>query len=339
MAEFVTQILERRPENVHRARFDEREDGSNMVRAAATRVEHEITVRSAAEPVFRLLADIGNWPMMFRPFVHLEHLGDTGGGERIGMWTTFGDSVEHWVVERAVDDATLRIDFRPEVVDPPLESMERSWRVEPVSTDECVLRLVHHFRVMSDDSNAVLESIDSVANSELAAVKAAAELSTDLLVVVDDVVQVQASVAEVYEFLYSAQKWPDRLAHVVAADVRHEGDGTQLLEISTLESSGKTLHTKTARVGFPDRLIAYKQLVLPPVGASHHVNWLITETSSGSEVSSRQVVVIDEAGARAMLGNDVDLAAVRAFVTRELSGKVRLILENINEYSESDRQE
>ncbi len=303
-------------------------------------VEHATEVRATAESVYRLLADIGNWPRMFRPFVHLESLGTEGGFERIGMWTTSGDEVVHWVARRRLDERGLRVEFRPEVAHPPLESMRRSWVVEPSSGEECLVRLVHEYRVAGDDpagADTVRRMIDEVAEGELAALRTAAEqeaASPDLRLVLDDAVRIAGSAAEVYEFLYSAQHWPERLPHVARAEVREGATDTHLLEMDTHESQGGVFTTRTARVGRPNREIAYKQLLLPPLGSSHHVRWRIEETGAGVTVRSRQVVVINLPGVERLLGSGADLAQARSFVRRELDSKVRLVLDGAKAHVE-----
>ncbi|MFJ6750222.1 aromatase/cyclase [Streptomyces sp. NPDC091266] len=140
---------------------------------------HEVTVAAPPDLVYRLLADLANWPWIFRPFVHAERLGADGPFDRVGMWTTTGDQVEHWVALRRLDEARLRVDFRPEEPAAPPAMMERSWIVEPRSGGSSTVRLLHRYSVLGGDPSA-LEStarvIDTIADAETQAVKRAAEL-------------------------------------------------------------------------------------------------------------------------------------------------------------------
>lgn len=306
----------------------------------AEHVEHATEVGASAQAVYRLLADLGNWPRIFGPFVHLEVLSTDGATERIGMWTTDGDRVEHWVALRRLDEEGLRIDFRPETVPPGLESMERSWVVEPVSRQTCVARLVHTYRVKADQDGpaAVARTVEEISRAELTAVKAAAELdntSPELLLVLEDRVDIAGPAHDVYAFLYAAEHWSERLPHVARVEVRQDSSGLQLLEVDTRESRGGVFTTRTARVGFPDRALVYKQLALPPLGSSHHVSWRITETATGAAVHSEQVVVVRPAGVTELFGAGSDPEEATSFIRRELHAKVRLVLDGAKEYVEA----
>ncbi|UUU30230.1 SRPBCC family protein [Streptomyces sp. CA-210063] len=296
---------------------------------AETRV-HEVKVDAAADDVYRLLVDLGNWPWVFKSFVHAEVIGVQGEFERCGMWTTSGDRVERWVALRRTDAKALRIDFRPEEPAPPLTSMQRAWVVEPVSDKECLVRLEHSYQVAGHDAEALAATgavIDTIAGAETEAVKVAAELDADLRVVVVDRVTVDGGHAAVYGVLHDITAWPELLPHVVRVDALQDEDGLQLVEVDTVEADGGLLAMRTARVGLPDHLVAYKQLVLPPVGSSHSVRWRIESTEDAVTVTSEQTVVLTPGGR--------DLTEVTAFVRRELSAKVRLVLDRAKEVVEA----
>lgn len=304
---------------------------------------HEVAVGVPAEKVYALLADLGNWPRIFRPFVHLEVLGSAGGFQRVGMWSVAGDRVEHWSALRRLDDAALRIDFRPERMAPPLTRMERSWTVEPNTADSCAVRLTHTYEVADGDRDAaesVRAAVDTVAQSETAAVKKAAEneaRSPGLLLVVTDRVDIAASAEAVHDALYSVERWTGFLPHVVRVDVGQDIGGLQMVEMDTRERDGSLLTLRTARVGLPPLAICYKQLLLPPIGSSHHVRWTVTPSAAGTGVSvtSEQVVVIDESGIPDFPGEGREVDKARQFAQRELSAKVRLILDGVKAHLEA----
>lgn len=292
---------------------------------------HEVVVRASAPAVYRLLAELSSWPLMFQPFVHLEPLGADGDFARVGMWTTADGAVKHWVVLRRLDQDRLTVRFRPEVVPPPLASMERAWIVEPLSDAKCVARTTHDYQVATDDP-ATLETVraqlDGIAETELAAVRAMAELETsspELRLALHAGVDIDGPPAAVYDFLFDAGRWPDRMPHVARADLLHDGRharNAQLLEMETREAGGGLLTTRTARVGFPPRLIAYKHLLLPPVGKAHCVRLRIEDAPHGATVTCVQDVVLTEPGAR-------------DFACRELGSKMRLLLDHAKRHVES----
>ncbi len=311
---------------------------------------HEAQVRSPAGEVYRLLADLGSWPWIFAPFVHLERLGAEGaagaGGdpERIGMWSVSGDTVERWVVRRRLDEAGLRIDLSPETPHPPVTAMRRSWTVAAESERVCSIRLEHECRVSGAEpgaAEAVADTVEELGRREVAAVCRAAEtasLEPELLVTVDDAVVIAAPPAAVYQALHRADAWPSFMPHVARAEVRASAPGSHLLELETIEPHGGRLVTRAARVGLAPGTIAYKQLLLPPLGASHHVRWAITGRPGGSTVTSRQRVVLRRSGIAAVLGDRAGVPGARSFVRAELGGKVRLILQAVREHLEQPRE-
>lgn len=314
-----------------------------QVQDASRTTIHEVAVGVPAKRVYALLADLGNWPRIFRPFVHLEVLGSAGDFQRVGMWSVTGDRVEHWSALRRPDEAALRIDFRPEEVAPPLTRMERSWTVEPRGSGACVVRLAHTYAVADDDPAAaasVRAAVDTVAQAETAAVKAAAEIeagASDLLLTVTDRVDIDAPVEAVHDALYAVERWPEFLPHVVRVDVRQDSAGMQMVEMDTREGDGSLLTLRTARVGRPPLTICFKQLALPPIGSSHHVRWTLTPSGAGRGVSvtSEQVVVIDESGIPQLPGEGRPVDKARQFAQRELSAKARLILDGVKGRLES----
>lgn len=313
----------------------------------AERTAHEVRVRASADDVHRMLADEDAWPRVFASFVHLENLGRDGEWDRMGMWALSGEEVEHWVALRRVDDAARRVEFRPEHLPPSLASMLRSWVTEPAADGGCTVRLEHAFLVDGDRAAAdeVRSRVEGIARAETEAVREAAELLAacpEALVTVEDSVTVAASAEQVYEALYDGGSWPSYMDHVARTDVTGTGGSggphTHVLEMETIERHGGRFTTRAARAGLPHRGIAYKQLLLPPLGASHHVRWSIEEGAGGTSVVSRQTVVIKESGVAAVLGPDTPLAAVRDFVRTELSSKVRLIFDAVRNRLEKDVQ-
>jgi aromatase len=305
-----------------------------MGRSFAAKAEHEVVVHAPAAAVYRLLAEPENWPLMFQPFVHLEPLGTDGSLERVGMWTTSAGAVNHWVVLRRLEPDRLSLTFRPEVVPSPLEAMERGWTVEPLSDAKCVARTIHDYRVATDDPatcETVRDQIGGIADGELAAVREMAELdasSPGLRLVVRDAVEIDGPPAAVYDFLYDAARWPAAMPHVARAELLYDARNAQVVEMDTEEAGGGRLTTRTARVGFPHRLIAYKHLLLPPIGKSHRVRLRIEETSRGTMVTCVQDVVLSETGVAKLLGEGARLETARDFARRELSSKMRLLLDH-----------
>ena len=61
-------------------------------------VEHDITVSAAATDVYRLIAEIENWPRIFPPTVYADYAERSGREERIRIWATANGDVKNWTV-------------------------------------------------------------------------------------------------------------------------------------------------------------------------------------------------------------------------------------------------
>jgi aromatase len=51
-------------------------------------VEHEITAEAPAATVYRLIAEVENWPRIFPPTIYVDHLERGADEERIRIWAT-----------------------------------------------------------------------------------------------------------------------------------------------------------------------------------------------------------------------------------------------------------
>ena len=48
-------------------------------------VEHEVTISAPAAEVYRLIADVANWPRIFPPTIYVDHLERSADQELIGI--------------------------------------------------------------------------------------------------------------------------------------------------------------------------------------------------------------------------------------------------------------
>ncbi|MFD8959971.1 aromatase/cyclase, partial [Streptomyces anulatus] len=102
-----------------------------MPAPGAHEVEHDITVSAPAAAVYRLIAEVENWPRIFPPTIHVDRVEHDGARERIRIWATANGEAKHWTSRRTLDPEGLRIDFRQEVSTPPVAAMGGAWVVEP----------------------------------------------------------------------------------------------------------------------------------------------------------------------------------------------------------------
>lgn len=312
-----------------------------MSQTAPREVEHQITVNAPARAAYALIADVENWPRLFPPSVHVQRLDVTGSEERIRIWATANGEIKSWNSRRVLDPESMRISFRQEVSSPPVASMGGTWIVEEISANESRVRLLHDFRAVDDDPESLAwieEAVDRNSRSELAALKANVELATgsaDLVMTFEDTVAIKGSAADVYDFLNEAQLWSERLPHVARASLVEESPGVQLLEMDTQTKDGSTHTTKSVRVCFPHRLIAYKQIGLPALMRAHLGQWRLHETPDEVRVTSEHTVVINEENIAAVLGADADVARASSFVRTALSTNSLATLGHAKAYAES----
>jgi aromatase len=312
-----------------------------MSQTALREVEHQITVKAPARAAYELIADVGNWPRLFPPSVYVEKLDVTASEERIRIWATANGEIKSWVSRRVLDPADMRVGFRQEVSSAPVASMGGTWVVEPMTADQSRVRLLHDFRAVDDDPESLAwieRAVDRNSRSELAALKANVELATgasDRVMTFADTVAIKGSAADAYDFLNQAQLWSKRLPHVARCSLAEESPGVQLLEMDTRTKDGSSHTTKSVRVCFPHRLIAYKQIGLPALMTAHLGQWRIEETADDVRVTSEHTVVINEENISSVLGSGAGVAEAASFVRAALSTNSLATLGHAKAYAES----
>lgn len=314
-----------------------------MSRPVTREVEHAIEVVAPADAVYQLIADVGSWPQVFPPTVHVEHREQGDGEERIQIWATANDEAKTWTSRRVLDPAARRIGFRQEVSQPPVGAMGGAWVVEPITDGACRVRLLHDYRAVDDDPGKLAwidQAVDRNSHSELAALKANAELAanrSDLLLSFDDSVRIEGAAKDAYDFVDQAQLWKERLPHVARVSLTEDSPGLQILEMDTMTKDGSVHTTRSVRVCFPDTKIVYKQTVLPALMTLHTGHWLFEDDGDGVTATSHHTVAINEANIAKVLGDDADLEAARTFVHNALSGNSLATLGHARTYAESRR--
>ncbi|RSS34260.1 cyclase, partial [Streptomyces sp. WAC07061] len=232
-------------------------------------VEHEITVSAPASAVYRLIAEVGNWPRIFPPTIYVDHVPEGPGEERIRIWATANGEAKSWTSRRSLDPVGLRITFRQEVPAPPVASMGGAWVIEELGEGLSRVRLLHDYRAVGDDAGSLAwidEAVDRNSRSELAALKTnveAAHAAESLTFSFEDTVQIAGSAKDVFDFVNEAGLWQERLPHVASVRLSEETPGLQELEMDTRAKDGSVHTTKSYRVTFPHHKIAYKQTTLP----------------------------------------------------------------------------
>ncbi|MEU9158224.1 aromatase/cyclase [Streptomyces sp. NPDC048417] len=306
-------------------------------------VEHEITVSAPAAEVYRLIADVANWPRIFPPTIYVDHLERSGNEELIGIWATANGDAKNWTSRRVLDPDGLRITFRQTVSTPPVASMGGGWIIEPLGAGTARIRLLHDYTAVDDDPAGLAwidEAVDRNSRSELAALKTNVELATaseELTFSFEDTVEVDGSAKDLYDFVNEADRWSERLPHVATVRLTEDTPGLQTLEMDTRAKDGSTHTTKSYRVCLDGRKIAYKQTTLPALMNLHTGYWTFRETDAGTFASSQHTVVLRPENIEKILGPDAGVAEARSYVQGALSTNSRATLNHAKAYAEARR--
>ncbi|MFD4603672.1 aromatase/cyclase [Streptomyces sp. NPDC058464] len=306
-------------------------------------VEHEVTISAPAAEVYRLIADVANWPRIFPPTIYVDHLERSGDEELIGIWATANGEAKNWTSRRVLDPEGLRITFRQTVSTPPVATMGGTWIIEPAGAGTSRVRLLHDYTAVDDDPAGLAwidEAVDRNSRSELAALKANVELATaseELTFSFEDTVQVDGSAKDLYDFVNEADRWSERLPHVATVRLTEDTPGLQTLEMDTRAKDGSTHTTKSYRVCLEGRKIAYKQTTLPALMNLHTGYWTFRETDEGTFASSQHTVVLRPENIERILGPEAGVAEARAYVQGALSTNSRATLNHAKAYAEARR--
>ncbi|MFI5676952.1 aromatase/cyclase [Streptomyces cellulosae] len=312
-----------------------------MPNAGPREVEHEITVSAPAASVYQLIAEVENWPRIFPPTIHVDHVEKNDRSERIRIWATANGEAKNWTSRRTLDPERLRIGFRQEVSAPPVASMGGTWVIEPLCDSVSRVRLLHDYRAVDDDPQSLRwidEAVDRNSRSELAALKTNVELAhaaEDLTFSFEDTVHIAGSAKDVYDFVNDAHLWSERLPHVAHVRLDEDTPGLQTLEMDTRAKDGSVHTTKSYRVTFPHRKIAYKQVTLPALMTLHTGYWTFVENGTSVAASSQHTVTINTENIARILGADATVADAREYVQAALSTNSRATLGHAKDYAEA----
>ncbi|MFJ8043436.1 aromatase/cyclase [Kitasatospora sp. NPDC096147] len=294
-----------------------------MADANVVRTEHVVEVAADPKAVYELIARAEDWPHLFPPTVHVERLEGDDRTERLRIWAFANGEVRSWTSRRTLDPTGLRVTFRQEVSSAPVASMGGDWIIEPAPGGSRVV-LLHDFTVVDDAPEArawVERAVDTNSTSELAALKAGAEqlaAEPGVLISFADHVEIAGPGPEVYDFLWRADLWEQRLPHVERLVLGEPGEDLQTVEMDTRAADGSVHTTTSVRVGFgPDRLV-YKQTQVPPLMAAHTGRWTVEPAGDGVRATSHHTVVLRPERITELLGPEATLETARELVRNAL---------------------
>jgi hypothetical protein len=303
---------------------------------------HEIDIAAPADIVYRIIADATSWPQYFRPTVHVERSEVDATTERLRIWATANDAVKAWTSRRHLDATGRRVRFEQEVSTPPVAFMGGEWIVDPGPGGSTRLVLTHEFAAVDDDP-AGIEWITRATNrnseTELANIKTLAEGWDRLARLVfsfEGSVVVHGPLEAVYEFLYRADQWPDRLPHVARLELREDVENVQHMVMDTRAKNGSVHTTESGRVCFPSQRIVYKQLATPALLTAHTGEWLLEKGEDGGVLAtSRHTITVNEAAIGTVLGPDATVESAKTFLRDVIGANSETTLRLAKEYAES----
>lgn len=305
------------------------------------KVEHEITVKAPAREVYRLIAEVENWPRIFPPTIHVDQTWRAAGQERIRIWATANEGAKNWTSQRTLKPDLLRIDFRQEVSAAPVAAMGGAWIIEQLPEGDSRIRLLHDYRAIDDDPESLAwidSAVDTNSRSELAALRTNLEHvvgSEKLTWSFQDTVYIKGEAKDVYDFINEADRWAERLPHVARVAFSEDEPGLQQLEMDTVSPNGSVHTTKSFRVCFPHERIVYKQITLPVLMSLHTGCWTFRSTGPGVAATSQHTVVLREENVASILGPEAGVPEGKQHVQEALSTNSRTTLGYAKKYAET----
>lgn len=305
-----------------------------------TTTTHQVRVKAPTTAIYRIIADVSRWPLYFPPTVRAERISGDDQAETIRIWAVANGELRTWESRRRLSADELRVQFAQTKPSHPVAAMTGTWRIEAVG-EECLVSLDHEYRAVDDDPAAleqISRAVDSNSRSELEHLRRAAELGTDpgLLLDFSDSETVSGDLEDAYAFIYHADRWPERLAHVDRVELRESVPGLQRLEMDTKSADG-THTTVSFRVCEP-ALISYKQTVLPQALGAHSGQWIFQAGPAGEvTVTSRHLVILDPDGLAGLAEPPPSLEVARDLVRAALGGNSRATLRLAKQHVEALR--
>lgn len=306
-------------------------------------VEHDVVVDAPADEIYKLIAEVENWPRIFPPSVHVDYVERGEDEEQIRIWATANGTPKNWTSRRRLRPHERAISFRQEQPAAPVAAMGGTWIIEPAGESSSRVRLLHDYRAVDDDPEQlgwIDRAVDTNSRSELAALKRNVELATnmaELTMSFTDTVHIDGSAKDAYDFVNEAGAWRERLPHVAEVSLTEDTPGLQVLRMDTRTKNGDTHTTESVRVCFPHSKITYKQTALPALMTLHTGCWEFEETDGGTVASSQHTVVINQDNIAKILGEDAGVPEARSFLREALGGNSRATLGHAKDYAEARR--
>ncbi len=299
-----------------------------MTRSTLT---HRRLVRAPADELYRLVADVTWWPVIFGPCVHVTHLDRTDTTERFRMWALVNGSVTRWTSRRELDPRGLRVRFEQERSHPPVAAMGGEWsfHARPGGRTEIVLDHSFHVTGGAAEHAAVAAGVDANSERELAALDRIATIGppvSEVLFEFTDTVPLDGDSGDAFAFVNASDRWPELLPHVQRVVLTEDPPGVQDMTMDTVTPGGGTHTTRSIRLCFPPDRIVYKQLAPPALLLGHSGTWDFTGGPGPARVTATHRVAIDTDRVDDLIGPGSTPADARAWLRHSLGANSRTTL-------------
>lgn len=286
--------------------------------------EHSV-VAAPLETIRELVLDVTGWTQLHRTAVHAEVLERNADEELIQHWSVVDDhTVRTWVARRWWENDGRRLVFVHDPADAPFVDVRGELRFERRVGGATAITMRHEFSLPEADVGVAERKLDLMRRGSLAyletlkyAAENRAEL-TQLIVDFEDPLFVAGSIEDAYTYLYEADKWPERIPHVVRLVLEEREPNIQFFDMDTVSSDGSEHTTRSVRICLPHNKIVYKQIQPPKTLDAHTGHWLFTPTPEGIVVSARHTATIRPDGLH-LLGDGTTVPDARKYLRRVLS--------------------
>ncbi|OWA01619.1 aromatase [Streptomyces sp. CS113] len=303
------------------------------------RVEEKALIAAPVDVVRQIVVDVEAWPQLHGPAVHAEILDSGADGDVIQHWSVVDDhTVRTWVSRRTVLGSGDVL-FTHEPANAPFATVGGGFAFEEQPDGATLVRMHHEFALLQEDDQVAAgraQSMQRGSQEYLKTLKYAAENADELrqlIISFEDPLFVAGSVEDAYRYLYEADKWPERIPHVIRLELEENTPNIQFFDMDTRSSDGSEHTTRSVRICLPNHKIVYKQTRPPRTLDAHTGHWLFTPTPEGVVVSARHTATIRPQGLH-LLGEGTTVEGARRYLRRILSANSMGNLRLSKEYAE-----
>src|SRR5262249_9834981 len=154
---------------------------------------------------------------------------------------------------------------------------------------------VRHDIEATGEADLLAGETDRSGQAQLDSLSETAENYRDLgerVISFEDSLFIGGDTADVYAFLYQADKWPPPVNHASRIDMTENVPNVQFFDMDAATPDGVPHTTRSVRLCFPHHLIVYKQTKLPALLDAHTGHWELTATPEGTLASARHTATI-----------------------------------------------